>query len=157
MGIFDSFDISASGMTAMRDQMDLIATNLANVNTTHTADGGPYRRKVAIYEENKKFDSFYLPAAFGELPFDDEAHQLLGSGARLAGVVKDPAPFKKIYDPNNPEADAHGYVSMPNVDLITEMTNMIQASRAYEANAAAIDANKTMMNMALKLVYSGMK
>jgi len=157
MSIYDSFNISASGMTALRDQMDLIASNLANVNTTHTADGGPYRRKLALYQENVKFDQFYMPASFGGSPFDEDSPSIIGSGVKFAGVVKDPAPFKKVYDPNNPEADEHGYVSMPNVDLITEMTNMIQASRAYEANAAAIDANKTMMNMSLRLVYSGMK
>lgn len=147
MGIFDSFDISASGMTAQRNQMDLVATNIANVNTTHTADGGPYRRQVALFQEKLDFEQFFVPAAFG---FDD-SQSPIGSGVTVAGVVRDPAPPKRVYDPNNPDADEHGYVSMPNVDLITEMTSMIQASRAYEANAIALETNKVMLNKALDI------
>jgi len=150
MGIFDSFEISASGMTAQRDQMDLISSNIANVNTTHTVAGGPYRRQMALFQEKIDFNEYFTTAAFS---FDDgnsEDHTI-GSGVSAAGVVKDPSPLKKVYDPHNPDADEHGYVSMPNVDLITEMTNMIQASRAYEANATAIDATKAMLNKAIDI------
>jgi len=147
VGIFDTFNIAASGMTAQRDQMDLIATNIANVNTTHTVAGGPYRRQVAIFREKMNFDQFFTPASFG---FDhDDPDQALGGGVTMAGVVRDSAPLKKVYDPNNPDADEHGYVSMPNVDLITEMTNMIQASRGYEANAMVVESTKTMLMKAL--------
>jgi flagellar basal-body rod protein FlgC len=148
MGIFDSFNISASGMTAERVQMDLIATNIANINTTETASGGPYQRQVALFQEKVPFDQFFVPAAFG---FDDNPNQAIGSGVTVAGVVRDPSPPKMVYDPHNPAANAQGYVAMPNVDLITEMTNMIQASRAYEANADVLQASKQMLKYAMQI------
>lgn len=149
MGLFDSFDISASGMTAERYQMDLISSNIANVNTTSTASGGPYRRQVAMFQQKVPFDQFFVPAAFGL--GDDNPEQAIGSGVTVAGVMQDPSPLKMVYDPHNPAANAQGYVQMPNVDLISEMTNMIQASRAYEANVNTLQASEQMMKNAMSI------
>lgn len=146
MGIFSSMDVSASGMTAQRIQMDIIAQNIANVHTSRTISGEPYRRHVAIitpaYEQE-----FIIPVGF----FDDEP-QNLGSGVVVSEILEDPAPLKKVYNPTHPDADEKGYINMPNVDIITEMTNMIMASRAFEANAAALEAAKNMAMKALEMM-----
>lgn len=152
MGIFDIIDNALSGMRAERDQMDLIAGNIANINTTHTVAGGPYRRRIALFQEkNLNFDQFFVPAAFGE-SFGENSPSL-GSGVTISNVVEDPAPPKLVYDPHNPDADEKGYVMMPNVDLITEMTNMMQANRAYEANAVVIETSKVMLQKALDISH----
>lgn len=139
MAIFSSFNISASGMTAQRLRGDTISQNLANVNTTRTSDGGPYVRKTVVFTERNttSFDKV-LMATSG----------LAGNGVKVTKVVKDTeTPMNMVYDPAHPDADDNGYVTYPNVSTITEMTNLIDASRAYEANITAFDAAK---NMALK-------
>ena len=154
MGIFNAFDISASGMSAERTEMDLIGQNIANINTTATPGGGPYQEKVALFQEKTpSFDSFFVPAAYG-LPvgLGGSESSGIGDGVKVAAVVNDPAPPKMVYDPHNPLANSKGYVAMPNVDLITEMTNMIQASRAYQANVAVFEAAKHMKQQDLSLV-----
>ena len=144
MGFFTSLDIGASALTAQRLRMDLISQNIANVNTTRTDKGTPYRRKVAIFEERS------LQAPFSDL-LTNESRNIIGKGVRVSGIVEDEAPFKKIYDPGNPDADKDGYVQMPNVDVITEMINMISASRAYEANVTSINTTKSMAMKALEI------
>ncbi|MBI2266775.1 MAG: flagellar basal body rod protein FlgC [Armatimonadetes bacterium] len=147
MGFFDSVDISASGMTAERFKMDVIAQNIANVNTSKTVSGEPYRRHMAIVTPDYNEQKFVVPV--GE--FDSEEPKLQGKGVKVSGVATDPSDAKRVYDPSHPDADKDGYVLMPNVDIITEMTSMIQASRAYEANATAIESAKGMAMKALEM------
>jgi flagellar basal-body rod protein FlgC len=145
MGIFSSLDISASGLTAQRLRMDTISQNIANVNTTRTENGTPYRRREVIFEERNDPDSFSsaLSSATSKL--------YGGNGVRVSSIVEDPTDFKKVYDPGHPDADAEGYVSMPNVDVVTEMVNMISATRSYEANVTSINATKSMALKALEI------
>lgn len=135
MSLFQSFDISASALSAQRLRMDTIANNLANVNTTRTEDGGPYRRHMAIFAERRPWQSGALGTG----------------GVRVQGIVEDTDPPRRVYDPGHPDADADGYVLMPNVNVVTEMVDMISASRAYEANIAALNAAKAMATKALEI------
>lgn len=144
MGYFSALDIGASALTAQRLRMDTISQNIANVNTTRTENGTPYRRKSVIFEE-KSMDA----------PFSDylsaSSKDMVGQGVRVAKIVEDTTPFKSVYDPGNPDADANGYVQMPNVDIVTEMVNMISATRAYEANVTSINTAKSMAMKALEI------
>ena len=137
MGIFQSFNISATGMTAQRFRTDIIAENIANVNTTSTESGGPYRRKIVTFQEkNVTPFSQYL---------SHSRNRAVGNGVKISKVSEDyETDFIMEYDPSNPDADENGYVSYPNVNTVTEMTNLIDATRAYEANATAFDASKNM-------------
>lgn len=146
MSFFDSLDISASGLTAQRLRMDLISQNIANVNTTRTENGTPYRRKVLVFQQRGS------GRPFSEYLTDASKSKLSVGGVRALKVVEDQTPLKRVYDPGNPDADKDGYVRMPNVDVSTEMINMISASRSYEANVTAMNAAK---NMALKALEIG--
>lgn len=137
MGLFQSFDICASGMTAERFRMDTIAENIANVRTTRTEDGTPYRRKIVTFEEKTK------SSAFADVLQGKQA--FLGNGVKVSKISEDyENDFIAEYDPSNPDADEYGYVYYPNVNTVTEMTNLIDASRAYEANVTAFQAVKSM-------------
>jgi flagellar basal-body rod protein FlgC len=143
MSLFGGLEISASGLTAERLRMDVTAENLANAQTTRGADGQPYRRKEVILQE--------APGSFGAtLSKAMSAGQ--GGGVQVAAVVEDQTPLKRVYDPGHPDADAQGYVSMPNVDTVTEMVDLISASRAYEANVTAMQAAKQMFARTLELL-----
>ncbi|MDD4503239.1 MAG: flagellar basal body rod protein FlgC [Clostridiaceae bacterium] len=144
MAFLNSINISASGLTAEKLRMDVISRNIANVNTTRTADGTPYRRQVVVFQEGDRQMSFsdYL---------SDASRKLIGSGVKVSGITEDKTPFKSVYDPGHPDADEKGYVKMPNVDVMTEMVNMISASRAYEANVTAINSAKSMALKALEI------
>ncbi len=126
MGLFDALNVSASGMSAERLRMDVIAANLANANTTRGINGQPYRRQEVVLQERS--------ASFGEV---------LG-GVMVAGIVDDPTPPRRVYDPGHPDADKNGYVTMPNVNPVTEMVDLITSSRGYEANVTAMNAAKQM-------------
>ena len=151
MGMFTAFDISATGMTAERYRMDIIAENVANAETTRTEDGTPYRRKVVVFEEKNS-----------EMPFrtvlkkaGDRYASTTGTGVKVTGVYEDTwTEGNMVYDPSHPDADENGYVTYPNVSIITEMTNLIDASRAYQANATALDASKNIATMGLNLLDS---
>ena len=146
MGLFTSFDTSASGLTAQRYRMDIISQNVANANTTRTADGTPYRRKVVVFEEKGGRTSF--DSVLGRVK-DNYA----GKGVRVSQVTEDQwTEMKKVYDPSHPDADENGYVMYPNVDIVTEMTNLIDASRAYEANATAFSASKSIASKGLNML-----
>jgi flagellar basal-body rod protein FlgC len=144
MGLFQSFDISASGMTAERFRIDTIAENIANVNTTRTEDGTPYRRKIVTFQEKNltPFSTYYQNARA----------RAVGNGVKVVSVTEDyETDFTMTYDPSNPDADENGYVSYPNVNTVTEMTNLIDASRAYEANTTAFNASKSLVQAALQI------
>jgi flagellar basal-body rod protein FlgC len=126
--------------------MDLISQNIANANTTRTENGTPYRRKVLIFQQRdggKPFSAYLNDASKSKL--DN------GGGVRATQIVEDPSPLKKVYDPGNPDANKDGYVMMPNVDITTEMVNMVSASRSYEANVTAMNATKSMALKALEI------
>jgi flagellar basal-body rod protein FlgC len=147
MSLFGGLEISASGLTAERLRMDVSAENLANAQTTRGTDGQPYRRKEVILQEAAGSFGASLSAAMGP----NKGTQ--GGGVEVAGVVQDTAtPLKRVYDPGHPDADAQGYVSMPNVDTVTEMVDLISAQRAYEANVTAMQAAKQMFSKTLELL-----
>lgn len=146
MSMFHSFNISASGMSAERYRMDIMAENLANANTTRTKDGTPYRRKVVTFEERpestRAFSSFLGSAR----------DRFQGQGVRVGKVVEDTwTQMNMVYDPAHPDADENGYVTYSNVNSITEMTNLIDASRAYEANSTAFNASKSIAMKGLEM------
>ena len=144
MGLFQSFNISASGMTAERFRTDIIAENIANVNSTSTPDGGPYRRKIVTFSEREvtPFSQFYSASK----------NALVGNGVKVTKVTEDyETDLIKEYDPSNPDADENGYVSYPNVNTVTEMTDLIDATRAYEANTTAFQASKAMAEKGLTI------
>jgi flagellar basal-body rod protein FlgC len=137
MGLFQSFNISATGMTAQRFRTDIIAENIANINTTSTESGGPYRRKIVTFQEKDV-------TPFSQY-FSHSKNRAVGNGVKVSKVSEDyETDFIMEYDPSNPDADENGYVSYPNVNTVTEMTNLIDATRAYEANATAFEASKSM-------------
>lgn len=146
MNFFDSLSISASGLSAQRTRMNLISSNMANINTTRTTSGEPYRRKDVLFEaqEVKGFKTVL-----------DQKMQKGEGGVHVARIVEDEAPFIEKYDPGHPDANENGYVQMPNINIVEEMVNMISASRSFEANATAIKATKDMATMALEIGRSG--
>lgn len=146
MGIFDAINISATGLTAQRLRMDVIAKNIANVNTTRTENGLPYRRQVVVFEENCRHKTF---SQF--LSKESRRLFLKEGGVKVKGIEDDRSSFKRTYDPGHPDADEDGYVLMPNVDTVIEMVNMISATRAYEANVTALNAAKGMAQRALEI------
>jgi len=125
----DCFDISASGLAAQRGRLNVIAANIANVETTVTDTGGPYRRQQVIF------------ASKGSNP----------GGVEVVGVVPDPREARQVYQPGHPNADAEGFVAYPNVNIVEEMVDLVSATRSYEANAAAFNAAKAMAQQALDL------
>ena len=144
MGLFQSFDISAAGMTAERFRTDIIAQNIANVNTTRTEDGTPYRRKVVTFAEKRS-------TPFQEM-FEEQYRNFKGTGVKVTSVKEDTtSDYIMEYDPSHPDADENGYVSYPNVNIVTEMTNLIDASRGYEANATAFEASKAIAQAGIQI------
>lgn len=149
MGMFDALDVSVSGLTAQRYRMDIISENVANANTTRTENGGIYRRKVVTFEA-KGDNGMSFSSVLGRSTMD--LSNAVGDGVRISSVQEDrTSDVKKVYDPSHPDADENGYVYYPNVDIITEMTNLIDASRAYEANATVIDSTKNMLAQGLQI------
>jgi flagellar basal-body rod protein FlgC len=140
--MFGAIDSAASGLTAERLRMDLISNNIANVNTTRTAEGGPYRRQLAVFAPREG------KASFGEVL---SQKMDAGDGVRVVGITRDNAPNRKVYDPGHPDANAEGYVEMPNVNIVSEMVDMITASRAYEANVTSVNTAKSMALKALEI------
>lgn len=167
MGMFTAIDAAGSGLTAERLRMDIISNNIANVNSTRTEEGGPYRRQRAVFTPRKQQYCFSIPMPRGindqlnaqkthkkHIPFEDaeaEPQDDRFKGVRIAKVDEDPSPFRMEYQPGHPDADENGYVAMPNVNIVSEMTDMISASRAYEANVSTIKSAKSMFTKALTI------
>ncbi|PKM56959.1 MAG: flagellar basal body rod protein FlgC [Firmicutes bacterium HGW-Firmicutes-3] len=145
MSFFSSMNVSASGMTAQRLRMDTISQNIANVNTTRGENGGPYRRKTVVFEEIQSRNNFK-----GMLNEYLNEYSVNG-GVKVSRIIEDNKPPIRAYDPSHPDADDEGYVSMPNVNTIEEMTNLISANRSYEANITAFNASKSMISSALNI------
>ncbi|BCV20806.1 flagellar basal body rod protein FlgC [Moorella sp. Hama-1] len=145
MELLPALAISSSGLTAERLRLDLIANNLANINTTRTPRGGPYRRQVPVFAEK-------LREAMGAGPGPGpQPSQAPGQGVEVAVIAEDNTPPRLVYDPSHPDADANGYVALPNINVVNEMVDMITASRAYEANVTALNAAKAMTLKALEI------
>lgn len=144
MSLFHSFDINTSGLTAQRFRMDVISENVANVTTTRTEDGTPYTRKIVTFREKNV-------TPFSKV-LSNTREAYLGNGVKVSKVSEDTeSEYVMKYDPSHPDADENGYVSYPNVNIITEMTNMIDASRSYEANLTAFETSKAIALKGLEL------
>lgn len=140
MNAFSSMRISSSGLSAERLRMDTIASNIANASTTRGENGKPYVRKIAVFQEN-------LNTAISK----DNGIENQLMGVKAVGLEDDSSPLRTVYDPSNPDADKDGYVTMPNVNVLNEMADMVAATRAYEANVTAIGAEKSMFSKALEI------
>jgi len=164
-GLFSGLDISASGLRAQRLAQNAISSNLANVETTRTDKGGPYRRQFVVFEadsdrrdvrllnkqpalEGRQTDKSHLPIPPRDYPRDE---RFFGNGVRVAEIREDERPPRMVYDPSHPDADEKGYVAMPNINVVKEMADMIAATRAYEANVTAFNATKAMLQQALQM------
>ena len=141
MDFFNALHISATGLSAQRIRMNIISTNLANVYTTRSPTGGPYRKKIVVMES--------VPIEDFESILRSQSESL--REVRVGKIVEDTTPFRQVYNPGHPDADKTGYVSMPNVDVITEMADMMLARRSYEANVTAIASTKAMLLKALEI------
>ena len=146
MGVFSAMNVSATGMTAQQIRMDIISENIANANTTKTENGKAYRRKTVVFAEKDttSFDhilngylSHYQP-----------------NGVKAPKIVEDQSELRLVYEPDNPDANEDGYVEYPNVDTVTEMTNLIDSSRAYEASVTAFNASKSIAVKGMELFKS---
>jgi flagellar basal-body rod protein FlgC len=143
MGFFDSIDIAATGLTAERLRMDVTAENLANAQTTRAANGQPYQRQEVVLQQVGGFGAT-LAGAMNSKP--------VAGGVEVGGIVADPTPDKLVYDPGHPDANAQGYVRMPNVNPVTEMVDLISESRSYEADVTAMQTAKSMYTKTLDLL-----
>jgi flagellar basal-body rod protein FlgC len=169
MELMNSMKISATGLSAQRTKMNVIAENLANSETTRTKEGGPYKRKMVVLE-GKPMESFEQILAGQEMtgccpgkgasgkelqcktPCDPEGKEEEHLGVAVTEIVESPEDFRLVYNPNHPDADpVTGYVAMPNVDYLTEMADMIVARRAYDANVTALSNTKSMILKALEI------
>jgi flagellar basal-body rod protein FlgC len=141
MGLNQASDISVDGINANRIFMEVISSNLANINTTRTVAGGPYRRKMPVFSEK-------------QLTFTEEltrAQRKISGGVDVSQIAEDKTPFQKVYNPGHPDADENGFVSLPNVSMSKEMADMVLASKMYEANITAFNATKSMNQQALSI------
>ena len=145
MSIFSSMNINATALTAERARMDIISKNIANAQTTRTKNGLPYRRQVAVFAEADGNVSSFNAILNNKRQKKDKG------GVELVGVVEDKSDFKMRYEPGHPDADENGYVKMSNVDLITEMVDMISSQRAYEASATAVNTSKALLQKAIEI------
>ena len=165
IGMFSSLAISASGLRAQRIRQNIIASNLANAETTRTKEGGPYKRQIAVLKENtldpekrfvfgpEKMQGFtthdnHIAIPSPGLPLGKDH---VGSGVEVVSIDQDSTPPKLIYDPSHPDADPQGYVAMPNINVVQEMTDMITATRSYEASVTAMNSAKSMLMKALEI------
>lgn len=166
---FDVFDVAASGMQAQRVKMDAISSNIANINTTRKPDGsvGPYIKKEvnfrAIYDAKLSQGASNFSSNSSDAKFDPATGNLkinsgialnygqMSNGVEIDGIVDAKDPIRKVYDPSHPDADADGYVQMPNINIVEEMVGMVTASKAYEANSVAAENAKNMMQAAMRI------
>ena len=161
-GLFSAIDISATGLTSQRTKMNTTASNIANAETTRTEEGGPYRRQQVIMKSGTKAEFISLLSEeimrikrTKEGHFDNEQtverKENMFQGVEIDQIFKDSSPPRLVYEPSHPDADENGFVAYPNINIVTEMVNMISATRAYEANVTAMNASKNMMMTALEI------
>ena len=150
MGMFDALNVTASGLSAERTRMDVVANNLANAQTTRGANGQPFRRQEVVLQAESQSFASVLSRNVGTMTEPKGAPR----GVKVVDVAEDPTPNRRIYDPGHPDADANGYISLPNVNPVTEMVDLIASSRAYEANATAMQTAKQMFTKTVDLLRS---
>lgn len=151
MSFWNSLRISASGLSAQRLRLDMISNNIANAQTTRTTEGGPYKRQDVVFAAQSTSSHMpeFIANRLGNTPVGNTAGQT--GGVTVSQVVTDQEPGSRVYDPTHPDADAEGYVTYPNVNLVVEMTNMLSATRSYEASLQVVDASKRMALKALDI------
>lgn len=147
MNFYNAIEISASGLSAERLAMDVIANNIANANTTHTPQGGAFKRQLVVFAEKNGSTQTFPGDGSSDSPD-------AGGGVKALGIVQDNSPDRLVFDPSNPDADARGYVHYPNVSVVKEMVDLMAASRAYQADVSAMQEAKNMTNAALNLLKS---
>ena len=150
MSFFSALRTSASGLTAQRLRMDLISNNIANAETTRTDAGGAYRRQMALFSPKSEGQTSFFNLLRGDAPRGGANESSL-QGVQTLQIVDDQAPMRMVYDPAHPDANESGYVEYPNVNPITEMTDMLSATRSYEANVTVLNAAKAMAQRALDI------
>lgn len=150
MSMFGGIDAAASGLTAERLRMDVISNNIANVNSTRTVEGGPFKRKYVVFQPREAEQNSFASMLNGAMNNQGSKNRA-GDGVRAIGIGVDDTEGKLVYDPGHPDANVDGYVQLPNVDIVNEMVDMITASRAYEANVTTINAAKSMAQQALNI------
>jgi flagellar basal-body rod protein FlgC len=144
MNLITALDVNATGLAAQRKRVELSSSNLANSQTTRTQEGGPYRRMDVVFQTTSSFKDSLTESLSVAMDSGVE-------GVEVSEVVDDPRPFERRYEPGHPDADGQGYVSYPNVNALEEMANLVEASRSYEANLAAISIVKAMINRTLEI------
>lgn len=150
MNLFGMLEISASGMTAERERAQVVVGNMANAQTTHTAEGGPYKRQLSIFRAERRGAFPRMMLAVNGMMTSERSTS--GEFVRVSRVVPDPKPPVLRYQPGNPDADARGYVAYPAIDPVEEMTDLLGAVRAYELNASAVQAAKGMIQQSLEIL-----
>ncbi|HCS13927.1 MAG: flagellar basal body rod protein FlgC [Zetaproteobacteria bacterium CG06_land_8_20_14_3_00_59_53] len=143
--LFNAMNISAAGMSAQRSRLDIVAENIANAESTRTEQGGPYRRRQVVFKSTEikpGFDSVFQSSFEGKGP----------KGVKVTSIIDDQRPFREVYNPGHPDADARGMVKMPNVNSVEEMVDMQSAARSFEANVTTMEAAKRMFQKSLELL-----
>lgn len=148
MGLFDALNVSATGLSAERTRMDVIANNLANAQTTRGPDGQPFRRQEVVLQSESSTFASVLSSEVGAKARTNGPPK----GVRVVEVAEDPTPNRRVYDPGHPDADDDGYISLPNVNPVTEMVDLIASSRTYEANVNAMQTAKQMFSKTVDLL-----
>ncbi len=151
MGMFPEFRISGSALTAEKTRLDVIAGNIANMNTTRTVNGGPYQRRTVAFAEDLAESRNRRMITRPFVPSTQVSHTHPGKGVRVDRILADHRPPMMVYDPEHPDAQEDGYVMYPNVELAKEMTDMITAHRSYEANTTAVQTAKSLYMKALEI------
>ena len=151
MAFLSTFDIIGSGLTAQHLRLDVISENVTNINTTRTEDGGPYRRKVVVFEAMDGRESFRSVLARAFNGAVSNASTVNTGGVRVVEIAEDPSDFKLKYDPTDPDANEDGYVELPNVDLVKEITDAMAASQAYSANVTTFNVLKSVVSSGLEI------
>ena len=151
MAFLSTLNIIGSGLTAQHLRLDVISENVTNINTTRTEDGGPYRRKVVVFQaQNATRDAFRV-AMDRAIGMVSNAGFETSGGVRVVEIAEDPSDFKLKYDPTDPDANGEGYVELPNVDLVKEITDAMAASQAYSANVTAFNVLKSVVSSGLEI------
>lgn len=151
MAFLSTINIIGSGLTAQHLRLDVISENVTNINTTRTEEGGPYRRKVVVFEAMDGRESFRDVMARVQNGVVSNAGQENTGGVRVVEIAEDPTDFKLKYDPTDPDANADGYVELPNVDLVKEITDAMAASQSYSANVTTFNVLKSVISSGLEI------
>lgn len=151
MAFLSSMNIAGSGLTAQQLRLDVISENVTNMNTTRTEQGGAYRRKMVVLEARGGRDAFRMALAAAQGGGVSNRSYGTAGGVQVAEIAQDPSDLKLVYDPTHPDANADGYVEMPNVDLVKEITDAMAATQAYSANVTALNTLKTVVAKALEI------